>query len=443
MQFASDNSSGAHPDVMDAMVRANEGFAPSYGADPAMDEVTAQVREIFEAPEAAVYLVATGTAANSISLAAICPPWSAVYCHRHSHIMEDECGAPEFFSGGAKLVPVYGEGAKIDPVCLSETLKAAAHVGVHNVQRGAVSITNVTEMGAVYSPDEITELCAIAKEWNLPCHLDGARLANALVATGASPAEMTWRAGIDVVSLGGTKNGLIGAEAVVIFDAGKSWEFELRRKRGGHLFSKHRYLSAQMRAYLKDRLWLRMARAANSAAARLAQGISTIEGASLLSPPDANMVFAVLPRAAHQRAIKAGAVYYPWPAVWPESGPDDQPLSARMVCSWCTSDTEVDALLTAFRVSKSRFSHTAGTGRRSRMGDGFGAGTTEPGYINRNGQVVIKKTDLPGNGLNQSVYVLECTDCKPPYQYGANGCDIWQRKCPNCQGGEPGLSIDI
>ena len=348
MQFASDNSSGAHPVVMDALIRANEGFAPSYGADPAMDEVTRQVREIFEAPEAAVYLVATGTAANSVSLSVICPPWSAVYCHRHSHIMEDECGAPEFYKGGAKLVPIYGEGAKIDPVCLSETLKAAAHVGVHNVQRGAVSLTNVTEMGAVYGPDEIAGLCAIAKEWNLPCHLDGARLANALVATDASPAEMTWNAGVDILSLGGTKNGLIGAEAVVIFDPERSWEFELRRKRGGHLLSKHRYLSAQMQAYLTDGLWLRMARDANAAGTRLAQGISSIDGASLLFPAEANMVFAVLPRAAHQRAMRAGAVYYPWPTAWSESGSDDQALSARMVCSWCTSDAEVDGLLAAF-----------------------------------------------------------------------------------------------
>ncbi len=349
MQFASDNSSGAHPAVMDALIRANNGFAPSYGADPAMDEVRQQIRDIFEAPEAAVYLVATGTAANSVALASVCPPWSAVYCHRHSHIMEDECGAPEFYTGGAKLVPVYGESARIDPVCLSETLKAAVHVGVHNVQRGAVSITNVTEMGAVYTPDEVAGLCAIAKEWELPCHMDGARFANALVATGASPAQMTWKAGIDVLSFGGTKNGLIGAEAVVIFDPEKSWEFELRRKRGGHLFSKHRYLSAQMQAYLTDGLWLQLARAANAAGERLAKGIATVNGASLLSPADANMVFAVLPRAAHQRAINAGAVYYPWPAAWNEDGPNDQPLSARLVCSWCTSDEEVDGLLEALR----------------------------------------------------------------------------------------------
>ncbi len=349
MQFASDNSSAAHPMVMDALVRANEGFASSYGADPIMDEVRRQVREIFEAPEAAVYLVATGTAANALSLSTVCSPWSAVYCHRHSHVMEDECGAPEFYTGGSKLVPIYGEGAKMDPVCLSDTLEAAAQVGVHNVQRGAVSITNVTEMGAVYSPGEVASLCAIAKEWDLPCHLDGARLANALVATDASPAEMTWKAGIDILSFGGTKNGLLGAEAVVIFDPSNAWEFELRRKRGGHLFSKHRYLSAQMQAYLADGLWLRLARAANAVGTRLAQGVSKIENASLLYPAQGNMVFPVLPRAAHRRAIEAGAVYYPWPAAWRETGPDDQPLSARMVCSWCTSCAEVDGLLAAFR----------------------------------------------------------------------------------------------
>ncbi len=349
MQFASDNSSGAHPSVMDALHRANEGFASSYGADPIMDEVRTQVRDIFEAPDAAVYLMATGTAANAISLSAICPPWSAIYCHRHAHVMEDECCAPEFYSGGAKLVPVYGECAKMDPTCLSATLAAAAQVGVHNVQRGAVSITNVTEMGAVYSPGEIARLCTIAKEWDLPCHLDGARLANALVATSASPSEMTWRAGIDILSFGGTKNGLMGAEAVVIFDPAKSWEFELRRKRGGHLLSKHRYLSAQMQAYLEDGLWLRLARSANDAGSLLAEGVSAIDGASLLFPADANLVFAVLPRVAHRRAIEAGAVYYPWPEVWQENGPDDQLLSARMVCSWCTSSSEVEGLVAAFK----------------------------------------------------------------------------------------------
>jgi threonine aldolase len=349
MFFGSDNTSGVHPRVIEALVQANDGYAASYGADTVMDGVRDRIRELFEAPEAAVYLVATGSTANALSLATFCPPWGAIYCHRHSHIEEDECGAPEFYTGGSKLVLIDGEHAKIDPDALRAKLQAAAHVGVHNVQRGMVSITNVTELGAVYTPAEVAELTAIAKHWNLPCHLDGARFANALVATGATPAEMTWRAGIDVLSLGGTKNGLMGVEAVVIFDPAKAWEFELRRKRGGHLFSKHRFLSAQMAAYLADDLWLDLARHANAMGGRLAQGIAGIKGSDLLHPVDANMVFPTLPRAAHDRAKTVGATYFPWPGSWPPEGLDDEGLSCRMVCSWSTTQADVDGLLDVLR----------------------------------------------------------------------------------------------
>ena len=252
MFFASDNSSPAHPNVMKALEKANAGYMGSYGGDPIMDEVRDRIRDLFEAPDAAVYLVSTGSTANALSIATFCPPWGAVYCHRHAHVEEDECGAPDFYTGGAKLVLIDGADAKMDAAHLRRKVAGAAHVGVHNVQRGMISITNVTEMGAVYSAAEVAELAAIGKEFDIPVHLDGARFANALVSSGATAAEMTWKAGVDVVSFGGTKNGLMGVEAVVIFDPAKAWEFELRRKRGGHLFSKHRYLSAQMLAYLTD-----------------------------------------------------------------------------------------------------------------------------------------------------------------------------------------------
>ena len=291
MFFASDNSSPAHPNVMKALEKANAGYMGSYGGDPIMDEVRDRIRDLFEAPDAAVYLVSTGSTANALSIATFCPPWGAVYCHRHAHVEEDECGAPEFYTGGAKLVLIDGADAKMDAAHLRRKVAGAAHVGVHNVQRGMISITNVTEMGAVYSAAEVAELAAIGKEFDIPVHLDGARFANALVSSGATAAEMTWKAGVDVVSFGGTKNGLMGVEAVVIFDPAKAWEFELRRKRGGHLFSKHRYLSAQMLAYLTDDLWLQMARDANARGGRLAQGISAVSGGSLLHPADANMVF--------------------------------------------------------------------------------------------------------------------------------------------------------
>ncbi len=243
MFFASDNGSGAAPEIMAAVQRANDGYARSYGANPIMDRVRSLIRQTFEAPEAAVYLVATGTAANALSLALYAQPWTAVFCLEEAHAALDECGAPEFYSG-AKLALVPGPHGKMTPQTLSQTLGKIGESGVHGVQRGMLSLTNVTEAGTVYTPSEIATLTALAKVRELPCHLDGARFANALVATGATPAEMTWKAGIDVVSFGGTKNGCLGAEAVVIFDPAKAWEFELRRKRGGHLFSKHRFLSA-------------------------------------------------------------------------------------------------------------------------------------------------------------------------------------------------------
>ena len=348
MNFTSDNAAPVAPQVMAALQAANIGAAPSYGADHLMDQVRAEIRRIFEAPDAAVYLVTTGTAANALSLAISTQPWGAVFCHRRAHVEEDECGAPEFFTGGAKLVLIDGEHARMRPEALARALAATGQTGVHNVQRGMLSLTNSTENGTVYTPAQISELTALARAHHLPCHLDGARFANALVALGCTPAEMTWKAGIDVVSFGGTKNGLMGVEAVVIFDSAKAWEFELRRKRAGHLISKHRYLSAQMLAYLTDDLWLDLAQRANAAAQHLSTGIAALEGAQLLHPTEANAVFAAIPAAAHARAEAAGARYYLWPDDQPTGTTgDDAPLAVRLVCSWSTTKDEVDAFLAA------------------------------------------------------------------------------------------------
>ncbi|MCC5989744.1 MAG: low specificity L-threonine aldolase [Pararhodobacter sp.] len=349
MHFTSDNASGVPEQIIAALARANAGFAPSYGADALMDEVRARIRALFEAPRAAVYLVATGTAANALSLATYCPPWGAVYCHRIAHIEEDECGAPEFYTGGAKLVKIDGEGGKMTPPALEVRLAAAAPVGVHNVQKGMLSLTNLTEAGTRYSPAEIAALASVARAHGLPVHLDGARFANALTAEGCTPAEMTWRAGVDVLSLGGTKNGLMGAEAVVIFDPARAWEFELRRKRGGHLFSKHRFLSAQFAAWLEDDLWLNLARRANAMAARLEGGLAGLPGARLRFARGGNMVFAELPRKAHARARAAGAQYYPWPPEQGEDGPETQPIGVRLVTSWCTGEADIDRFLAALK----------------------------------------------------------------------------------------------
>jgi threonine aldolase len=345
MFFASDNTSGTAPEIMAALSAANDGYPPSYGADPIMDRVRDRLRDIFEAPEAAVFLVATGTAANALSLGLLTPPWGAVFCHRHAHVEEDECGAPEFFTGGAKLILIDGDHARMTPEALATALASPSRASVHGVQRGSVSITNTTENGTVYTPAQVRALTDHAKAHNLPVHMDGARFANAIVATGASPADMTWRAGVDVLSFGGTKNGCMGVEGVVIFDPARAWEFEPRRKRGGHLFSKHRYLSAQFDAYLADGLWLRLAGHANAMGRRLSDGIVRLPGASLLHPTEANMVFARFPRDGHRRAQAAGARYYLWPFTQSLDGPGDEPLAARLVCSWSTTKADVDRFL--------------------------------------------------------------------------------------------------
>ena len=345
MFFASDNTSGMPERIVDAIIQANSGYASGYGTDPSMAQLSTRIREVFEAPEAEVFLVTTGSAANALALASYCPPWGAVYCHALAHIEVDECGAPEFYTGGAKLTHVAGADGKMDPQALADTLARAGRGVVHHVQPGIVSLTNLTECGTRYSAAEISALAEIARSRGLPVHLDGARFANALVAEGCSPADMSWRAGVDVLSLGGTKNGLMGVEAVVMFDPARAWEFQLRRKRGGHLWSKHRYLSAQMAAWLEDGFWLDLARDANAMAARLEQGLRAYPQVEVLFPRGGNMLFARWPRAWHARLHEDGAKYYLWPDHETLAGPEEMPLGARLVCSWNTSPAQVDGFL--------------------------------------------------------------------------------------------------
>jgi threonine aldolase len=345
MEFASDNTAPAHPLVWEALQKANSAYQSGYGNDALTEQVKTKLRTIFDSPEAAVYLVATGTAANALAIATFTDPWGAVFCHTHAHVAVDECGAPEFFTGGAKLVLVDGEHGRMTPDALRKSITTVGQGGVHGVQRGMVSLTNATEAGTIYTAAETAELCQVARDFGLPVHLDGARFANALVSTNASPADLTWRAGVDVVSFGGTKNGLLGVEAVVIFDPAKAWEFELRRKRGGHLFSKHRYLAAQMDAYLTGDLWLTCARQANQMALGLSKGLRKIKGTHLTHPTQANSVFAGLPRAAHRKVQAKGAHYYFWPFDQSLDGPDDEVLTCRLVCSWSTREADVDQFL--------------------------------------------------------------------------------------------------
>ncbi|MGR3322830.1 MAG: threonine aldolase family protein [Pseudooceanicola sp.] len=344
MQFRSDNSGPALPQVMEAMAAANTGYAGGYGAEPMMEDVTARLREIFEAPEAAVHLVATGTAANALALATLARPWHTIFCSRVAHVQEDECNAPEFYSGGAKLTLV-GMGDKFTAQELHDAMAAEEIRGVHGPQRGPVTISQSTEMGRLYTPDEIAAICEVAHGFGQQVYMDGARFANAVAGLGCSPAEMTRKAGLDALSLGGTKNGCVGVEAVVFFDPAASWEFELRRKRGAHLFSKHRYLSAQMAAYLADDLWLDTARRANANCARLAEGLRGIDGVTLQNEPRANALFATLPRAMHRRLKAAGALYHLWGE--PESILDAEgpAVLSRFVCDWSLPEAEIDRFL--------------------------------------------------------------------------------------------------
>jgi len=309
VNFRSDNVSGIAPEVLAAIAAANSADAPSYGADPVTVRLTRRFTEIFER-EVAVFPLATGTAANALALAAVTPPWGAVYCHEDSHVQTDECGAPEFYAGGAKLIAVPGADAKLSPAAVEARMTEQGVV--HHVQPAAISISQVTEAGTLYTPAEVAALGALARRRGLALHMDGARFANAVAALGCAPAEITWRAGVDVLSFGATKNGALAAEAVIFFDPAKADDFAYRRKRGGHLFSKMRFLSAQLEACLADDLWLKNARHANRVAARLANGLAQIAGARLRYPTQANEVFVELPENAIRALAQAGFGFYRW-----------------------------------------------------------------------------------------------------------------------------------
>jgi len=343
--FTSDNAGGVAPEILQAVAEAAAGPAMPYGADPVTARVETRLREIFEAPEARVCLVGTGTAANALALACLCPPWGTVYGHALAHIDCDECGAPEFYTGGAKLTRIGGDQARMDPAALAGAARLRGGGDVHGVQNGAVSISQATEYGSVHALAELAELTAIARTHGMGVHMDGTRFANALARLGCTPAEMSWKAGVDILCLGATKNGAMAAEAVILFDPDRAWEFELRRKRGGHLFSKMRFVAAQMEAYLADGLWLRLAERANAMADRLAAGLRATPGVRLLNDPGANMLFAEITFAQHRRLQEAGARYYPWPGGQDMQGPDEAPLSVRLVCSNQTTEAEIDRFL--------------------------------------------------------------------------------------------------
>lgn len=340
MNFRSDNEVGAHPAIVEAVGRAfSGGTAPSYGADAWTHKVEQRLRDLFERPDLVAFPVATGTAANVLSLACCTPPWGAIFCHPAAHIVVDEANGPEFFTSGAKLSPVDGPAGKIDPRKLSAALAEPVYGVVHHPQPASVSITQATECGTVYGPEEIAAIATSTHRHGLKLHMDGARFANALAFVGCTPAELSWKAGVDVLSLGATKNGAIAAEAVVFFDTALAREFEFRRKRGGHLFSKMRFLSAQLDAYFTDGLWLANARHANAMARLLVAGLTPLKGTQLLYPVDANEIFVVLPARMHDALAAAGAQYHPWPSDRPGE------RAFRLVTAFDTNPADVDRFL--------------------------------------------------------------------------------------------------
>ncbi len=293
MNFCSDNATGASPEVIESLVRANEGHAMPYGNDPLTTRVNDKIRAVFET-DAEVFLVSTGTASNSLALSVMTPPYGAVFCHREAHIEVDECGAPEFFTGGAKLIHMDDENG-LSTAAGFDAAWGNLGKSVHQVQPGAVSLTQTSEAGTLYSLDTIRTIADAAHGRGLHVHMDGARFANAVAASNCTPAEMSWKAGIDVLSFGASKNGCLAAEAVVFFNCELAKTFEFHRKRGGHLFSKMRFISAQLDAYLNNDLWLENARHANAMAKRLADGLSGIPAATFRFPVEANLMFVELP----------------------------------------------------------------------------------------------------------------------------------------------------
>ena len=336
LNFKSDNEAPAHPKVLEALTHANQGFASAYATDQLSDALNDAFSQYFDTP-LQVLPLATGTAANSIILGELCPPWGSIWCHSQAHIHNDEGTAPEFYTHGAKLAPIPGGNGKLNPERLNDAIaKAGAH-GVHNAKPSVVSITQATECGTSYRPNEIQALSEVAKCHRLPLHMDGARFSNALMHLQCHPSEITWRAGVDVLAYGGSKNGGLCAEAIIVFGHPEWLEgLERRRKRGGHLLSKMRFVSAQLLALLEDDLAHDIARQANALAQRLAQGIEASPCASLKWPVEANEVFVKAQPNVLAWLKEQGCQFHIWP------GFDDV---GRLVCSHETEKNDIDRFI--------------------------------------------------------------------------------------------------
>ncbi len=349
MNFISDNASGACPRVMTALLAANNGMASAYGTDDWTRRVEQAFCALFER-EVSVHLAATGTGANAMALACLVQPYEAILCHDEAHIVDDECGAPEFYSHGAKLITMPGIGGKLSANTVSERLGSLSR-NVKQMQPKALSISQATESGLVYTPGEVAALAAAIRPRGLKLHMDGARFANAVAALGCTPAEITWKAGIDVLTFGGTKNGAWAAEAVIFFDPASSAAAQMpwRRKRGGHTLSKGRFVGAQFEALLEDGHWLELAHHANAMAARLAAAFCQVPGVRLAWDCQANEVFPILPVKLHDRLKAAGAVYNVWTdgAMAAEARPGPGHVIGRFVTAFTTNESDIADLIAA------------------------------------------------------------------------------------------------
>jgi threonine aldolase len=335
MSFGSDNQAPAHPAALAALVAANDGRTASYGADPWTARAVAALRETFEKPDLEVAFVAGGQAANGLALSLLAPGWAAVVAHAHAHILEDEGTGPEFFTGGARLIGLDGAHGKLTPDAVRAAAARYPKDFVHGVQPRCLSLTNATECGTVYGPDEIAALSATARVHGWGVHMDGARFANAVAGSGASPADLSWRSGVDILSLGLTKTGGLICEMVVVFDPARLGPLPYLQKRAGQLVSKQRFLAAPTAAMLEGGLWLDLAGLANGVA-RALEAVLAAAGCAVLHPVEANEVFARV-STEQADALRAGGVtFYDWP--------QDGPGAVRFVASWASTDADVEAV---------------------------------------------------------------------------------------------------
>ncbi|MEZ0172143.1 low specificity L-threonine aldolase [Microvirga sp. TS319] len=354
MNFASDNIVGASAQVLQALSQANAGAMPAYGGDEITKRVKARFNEVFER-EVSVFFVTTGTAANALALSSAVPPYGLCVCHREAHVIDDECGAPEFFMHGAKLAGLPGVGAKLTAEGVSTYLKGLSRA-VKQMPPKALSISQVTECGLVYHPDELKALGDVCREHGLSFHMDGARFANALVSLGCTPAEMTWKQGVDILSFGGTKNGCLMAEAIVVFKPELAEALDYRAKRAGQIVSKGRLISAQFEGYFADDHWYANARYANRLARLLSDGLSELPGVRLAWATQANEVFPIIPASMDKALKEAGILYHPWTELSLPAGetigPDETLI--RLVLSFASQEQDVRKLLEIARSAAPR-----------------------------------------------------------------------------------------